>query len=182
MGGYLSQYVPAHTGKVVFATVLVAGAWFMLKPLDDRPGPARTGFAYWTRTRGGDTYSVNWVVTLPLMAAAGLVSGMLGVGGGLLKVPLMVLACRIPMKVAVGTSSLMVGLTALTGLAGHAAAGHFDPRLALPLAAAGFVGAQVGSRVSLSVDKRQLKRAFGYLLVVIAAWMVVSVAAAGGAG
>ncbi len=181
-GGYLSQYVPAHTGKVVFATVLVVGAWFMLKPVNNRPGPARTGFSYWTRTRGDDTYSVNWVATIPLMGAAGLVSGMLGVGGGLLKVPLMVLVCRIPMKIAVGTSSLMVGLTALTGLAGHAAAGHFDPGLALPLAAAGFLGAQVGSRVSLSVDRRHLKRAFGLLLVVIAAWMVVSVAAPGGTG
>ena len=175
LGGYFSQYVPGHVGKVIFAAVLAVGAIFMIRPVAERAEPAKRGFAYWTRTLGGETYSVNWVVTIPLMVLAGGIAGMLGVGGGLLKVPLMVLACRIPMKIAVGTSSLMVGLTALTGLLGHAAAGHFHLQLALPLAAGGFLGAQLGSRVSLSVDKRHLKRAFGVLLVVIAVWMVASV-------
>ena len=175
LGGYFSQYVPAEVGKIVFAGVLVAGAWFMIRPVAERREPPKRGFAYWTRTMGGETYSVNWIATIPLMGLAGGLAGMLGVGGGLLKVPLMVLACRIPMKVAVGTSSLMVGLTALTGLLGHAAAGHLDLRLALPLAIGGFLGAQVGSRVSVRVDKRHLKRAFGVLLVLIAAWMTASV-------
>ncbi len=176
LGGYLSRHVPASAGKLLFAVVIALGAYFMLRPVAGREAPPKRGFAYWYRTMGGEAYSVNWVVTIPLMVLAGFVSGLLGVGGGLLKVPLMVLACRIPMKVAVGTSSLMVGLTALTGLAGHAAAGHFDPGLALPLAAAGFLGAQVGSRVSVSVDKRYLKRAFGVLLLLLAVWMAVSVA------
>jgi len=174
LGGYLSQYVSAEAGKIVFALVILTGAFFMLRPIHPRIEPPKRGRVYWTRTLNHETYSVNWVATLPLMAVAGFVAGMLGVGGGLLKVPLMVLACQIPMKVAVGSSSLMVGLTALTGLLGHGLAGHFDFRLALPLAAAGFLGAQVGPRLSLSVDKRQLQRAFGVLLLGISFWMVVS--------
>lgn len=175
LGGYLSQHVPATAGKLIFAGVIVTGAFFMLRPISPKTDPPKRGRAYWTRTVNGETYGVNWVATLPLMAAAGFVSGMLGVGGGLLKVPLMVLACRIPMKVAVGSSSLMVGLTAFTGLIGQGLAGHFDPRLALPLAAAGFVGAQIGPRFSLSVDKHHLKRAFGVLLLGISMWMALSV-------
>lgn len=175
LGGYLSQYVPAEAGKIVFAGVILTGAIFMLRPIPVRVDAPRRGLAYWTRTLNHETYSVNWVATLPLMAVAGFVAGMLGVGGGLLKVPLMVLACRIPMKVAVGSSALMVGLTALTGLLGHGFAGHFDLRLAVPLATAGLIGAQIGSRFSLSVDKRHLKRAFGLLLLGIAVWMVGSV-------
>ncbi|GAB4278640.1 MAG: sulfite exporter TauE/SafE family protein [Deferrisomatales bacterium] len=175
LGGYLSRYVPAGAGKALFAAVLVVGAFFMLRPVAQRARPPRRGFSYWTRTLRGETYSVNWVVTVPLMAVAGFLAGMLGIGGGLLKVPLMVLACRIPVRVAVGSSSLMVGLTALTGLLGHGAAGHLDPSLVLPLAAAGFVGAQIGSRVSLSVDKRHLKQAFAVLLLGVSIWMAVSV-------
>ena len=76
------------------------------------------------------------------------------------------------MKVAVGSSALMIGITSSLGLAGHAAAGHFDPGLALPLAGAGFVGAQLGSRVSVAVDKRHLKRGFGFLLIAISGWML----------
>lgn len=175
VGGYLSQYVPAEAGKIIFAGVILTGAFFMLRPIAPTAGPPRRGRAYWTRTANGETYSVNWVVTLPLMVIAGSVAGMLGVGGGLLKVPLMVLACRIPMKVAVGSSSIMVGLTALTGLVGQGLAGHFDLRLALPLAVAGFLGAQIGPRFSLTIDKRHLKRAFGVLLLGISIWMVISV-------
>jgi len=174
-GGYLSQYLSAEAGKIVFAGVILAGAFFMLRPVTARVAPPKRGRAYWVRTLNHESYSVNWVATLPLMAVAGFVAGMLGVGGGLLKVPLMVLACQIPMKVAVGSSALMVGFTALTGLLGHGLAGHFDLRLAVPMAVAGFIGAQLGSRISLSVDKRHLKRAFGVLLLGIASWMVVSV-------
>lgn len=174
LGGYLSQYVPEPAAKAIFVGVTVIGAFFMLRPVVERTSPPKNGFRYWNRTLGGESYSVNWIVTLPLMLLAGFVAGMLGVGGGLLKVPLMVLACRIPMKIAVGSSALMVGFTALTGLAGHAVAGHFQPGSALPLAAAGFLGAQVGARVSLTVDKRHLKRAFGVLLLLIAAWMAWS--------
>ncbi len=175
IGGYLSRYVPAETGKLVFAGVLVVSAWFMVHPVDERRGPPTRGFAWWTRTLGERTYSVNWVATVPLMACAGALAGLLGVGGGLIKVPLMTVACGIPLEVAVGSSSLMVGLTALTGLAGHAAAGHFDMGLSLPLAVGGFLGAQVGSRMSVRIDRRYLRPAFGVLLVGIATWMAGSV-------
>ncbi|MDF1551448.1 MAG: sulfite exporter TauE/SafE family protein [Deferrisomatales bacterium] len=175
LGGYLSQYVPAQAGKLVFACVVVVAAFFMLRPLVEQKGPPRRGRAYWTRSLNGESYTVNWLVAEPLMAVAGFFAGMLGIGGGILKVPLMVFVCRIPLKVAVGSSSAMIGLTALTGFLGHGLAGHFDPGLTLPLAAAGFVGAQLGPRVSLAVDKRSLKRAFGVLMIAISAWMIVSV-------
>ncbi len=180
LGGYFSRYVPPQWGKAVFAGVLVGAAWFMIRPSAGHRKPPRRGFAHWTRTMGGETYSVNWVVTIPLMVVAGGIAGLLGVGGGLLKVPLMILACGIPVKVAVGTSSLMVGLTALAGLAGHAAAGHFDPGLALPLAFSGFLGAQIGSRISIRVDRRHLKRWLGVLLIAVAVWMVGSAVRGGG--
>ena len=171
LGGYSSQFISAQGGKLIFAAVIFAGAVFLLRPVVPKAEPPRRGAAYWTGTANGEAYSVNWVATLPLMALAGYVAGMLGIGGGLVKVPLMVAVCRIPLRVAVGSSSLMIGITALTGLAGQGLAGHFDARLALPLAAAGFVGAQVGARLSLSVDKRHLQRAFGVLLLVVAVWM-----------
>ena len=174
LGGYLSQYIAAGVGKGIFATVMVTGAVFMLRPLPTVSREPRHGFPYWTRTLGGDTYSVNWAATVPMMVVVGFLAGLLGVGGGILKIPLLVLVSHVPIKVAVGSSALMIGITSSMGLAGHAAAGHFDPALALPLAAAGFCGAQLGSRVSVAVDKRHLKRAFGVMLIAISFWMVFS--------
>jgi uncharacterized membrane protein YfcA len=110
---------------------------------------------------------------LPLSFAAGIVSGMVGVGGGLIKVPLMVLALGVPMDIAVGSSALMVGLTASGGFAGHLVTGHWDWRMSLILAAAVFVGGQIGSRLTLKVNKAMLKKVFGWFLLVIAGTMVL---------
>lgn len=74
---------------------------------------------------------------------------MVGISGGSFKIPLMVLLCGVPMKIAVGTSSLMVGLTALMGFLGHSIAGHFDWRIALPVAIAGLLGGVVGGKISV---------------------------------
>ena len=96
---------------------------------------------------------------------------MLGVGGGLIKMPALVLLGGVPMKIAVGSSSLMVGITALTGLLGHIIAGHFDPKLAMVLGVAVLAGSQVGARLGVRIDKKRHKKYFGFLLIFIAIWM-----------
>jgi len=102
---------------------------------------------------------------------AGLASGMVGVGGGILKVPMMVLLFGIPMDIAVGSSALMVGITAVGGFAGHVTSGHWDWRASVVLAVAVFVGGQIGSRISLKLDKEKLKKGFGWFLFLIALLM-----------
>ena len=173
-GGLGSVGFSGRTLSVAFAGFIVFAALFMVLPIrtDRASGSSRRGFPHWQRSIGEQHYSVNLLVALPASFAAGLASGLLGVGGGLLKVPLMVLLLGIPMDIAVGSSALMVGITASTGFAGHVAHGHWDWRLSLALAAAVFVGAQIGARFSLRIDKSLLKRAFGWFLVAIAALMV----------
>jgi uncharacterized membrane protein YfcA len=81
----------------------------------------------------------------------------------------------VPMIIAVGSSSLMIGVTALTGFAGHLLRGHFDLRLTLVLATGVLIGSQVGPRFSVKTDPSRLKRYFAGLLVVIAVWLVYGV-------
>ena len=127
----------------------------------------------WRRCVGDQVYSVDLVLALPLSMLAGLVSGMVGVGGGILKVPLLVLLLGVPLDIAIGSSALMIGLTAAGGFAGHLVNGHWDWKHSLVLAAAVFAGGQIGSRISVRVDKRKLKRGFGWFLLVVAALMLV---------
>jgi len=87
----------------------------------------------------------------------------------------MVLLLGVPMKVAVGTSCLMVGITALFGFWGHFFAGQFEPKMALILALVVFAGAQAGSRVSVKVDKILLKKIYALFLFIISVWMVINV-------
>ena len=98
---------------------------------------------------------------------------MVGVGGGIIKVPILVLLLGVPMEIAVGSSALMVGVTAGGGFAGHVLRGHWNWKLSLVLAAAAFVGGQIGSRLTVKVPGRRLKVGFGWFLIVIAATMVI---------
>jgi len=75
-------------------------------------------WGYWLRKFGEEEYSVNLLIGLPLTALAGLMAGLLEIGGGIIKVPLMVLLLGVPMKIAVGISCFMVGITALFGFWG----------------------------------------------------------------
>jgi uncharacterized membrane protein YfcA len=174
VGGYLSAYVAGTGLKLLMAGLLVAaGLCMFLKP-KERSGPQPRRFGFWRRKSGGEEYTVNLWLALPVAAATGLVAGAVGVSGGSFKVPLMVLACGVPMRVAVGTSSVMVAATAAMGLAGHAAQGHFDPRGALLLALVAALGGFVGSRFALKTKPKNLKVLFALTSLAAAAFMALN--------
>jgi uncharacterized membrane protein YfcA len=175
-GGYLSDYIPSYVAKLCFAGVLLIGAYFMYRPVEDRVQP-RTGGHWWNWQRAGvaQPYTINVLILVPIMVLAGFVAGMLGVGGGLIKVPAVVLLGGVPMNIAVGSSSLMVGITALSGLVGHLLQGHFDLKLTAALAAGVLIGSQIGPRLSIKADRAKLKKYFAFLLLVIACWLIYGV-------
>lgn len=173
VGGLGSQWFTGATLSLVFAAVIGVAAVFLIRPMRERRSGARESGSVlvWTRTLGEQTYRVNMALALPFSFLAGALSGLVGVGGGLIKVPLMVLVLGIPMDIAVGSSALMVGVTASGGFAGHLLHGRWDWRLSLVLAAAVFVGGQLGSRLTVKLDKAKLKVGFGWFLLVVAATM-----------
>jgi len=87
---------------------------------------------------------------------AGMLSAMLGIGGGVIKVPILVLVLNLPIHAAVSTSKLMVGITALAGVAGHIAAGTMDWPLALLLLAGTYTGATLSTKILLKTKPRKL--------------------------
>jgi uncharacterized membrane protein YfcA len=131
MAGYYSSFIQVKELKILFILVLVVSGYFMLKPIKEIQDKFinQRKWGYRQRKFGEEEYSVNLIIGLPLSALAGLMAGLLGIGGGVIKVPLMVLLLGVPMKVAVGTSCFMVGLTALFCFWGHFFTGHFEPRL-----------------------------------------------------
>ena len=123
---------------------------------------------------GDNHYIVRLPGLMPVTAVAGFVAGMIGVSGGIFKLPAMVLIGRVPVRVAIGTSSLMVAATATAGLSGHLIGGSFSILAALPLAAAAFVGGRVGSSLSIHVKANSLKIYFAVILLLSSVWMIVS--------
>jgi uncharacterized membrane protein YfcA len=102
---------------------------------------------------------------------AGLVSALLGIGGGLVKVPVMHLVMGVPLRVATATSNLMIGITAAASAIIYLLRGGIDVYVAGPTAVGVFVGASIGSRTVHRIDVRLLRMLFvGVLLVT--AWQM----------
>lgn len=97
-------------------------------------------------------------------AAIGVFSALLGVGGGLIMVPFMVLALGLEQHTAEGTSLLAIVPIALIGVVSHRAEGHGSLRMAAFLAVGGVVGAYLGARLALRLDDDVLEAVFGALL------------------
>jgi uncharacterized membrane protein YfcA len=104
---------------------------------------------------------------------AGVVSALLGVGGGIVKVPLMHLVMRVPLKVATATSNLMIGVTASASAIVYLMRGGIDPLVAGPTAVGVFAGAMVGSRVAQRIDVRLLRLLFVAVLALTAVQMTL---------
>jgi uncharacterized membrane protein YfcA len=109
-------------------------------------------------------------------AGAGVLSALLGIGGGIVKVPLMHLAMGVPLRVAAATSNLMIGITAAASAVIYLLRGEIDPYVAGPTAIGVFVGATIGSRVAHRVPLRYLRLLFVAVLLYTAVQMIVRAA------
>ena len=168
IGGYLSGTIGAGVLKGVLVVVLLFSSYLLLRPvrrLGYRPSSGRRGVL---RHLDGRDYRVNLGALIPATGLAGLLAGMEGISGGVLKVPTMVLLGGVPVDIAVATSEFMVSITATTGLLGHLLSSRLDLAFALPLAVAASVGGQVGARLTSRVSQGGLKRLLAGALLLAA--------------
>jgi uncharacterized membrane protein YfcA len=109
---------------------------------------------------------------LPLTFIAGGVSGMLGIGGGILKVPAMDMVMKIPFKVSSATSNLMIGVTAAASAGVYFIRGDVNPFIAAPVAMGVLIGATVGTRLMMRTRSTLIRRVFIVVLVLVAIQML----------
>jgi uncharacterized membrane protein YfcA len=105
---------------------------------------------------------------LGVMFAAGVVSGMFGIGAGVLKVLALERSMNLPMKVATATSNFMIGVTAAAGAGVMLAAGYVNPVVAAPVALGTAAGAYLGSRVLPSLRNRTVRIIFLPVILALA--------------
>jgi uncharacterized protein len=118
---------------------------------------------------GGPSSSSYVIRNVPLglfaSSGAGIMSGLLGIGGGVIKVPLMNLAMGVPLKVASATSNLSIGLTASASALIYFSRGDINPFVVAPVALGVLLGAQMGSRLMGRIDSHWIKKIFVFLLL-----------------
>ena len=182
-GAFLAGILHGPWLYVIFGGMLAASAVAMLLRLGDSDRPVPPD-AWADRLQLHGSYfdesqhrAVEYRVThtrlgLFLMYLAGAVSGLLGIGSGVLKVPAMDLAMRIPIKVSTATSNLMIGVTAAASAGVYFARGDVDPFIAAPVALGVVLGAVAGSRVLARIDNRLLRIVFVAILLFVSAQMI----------
>jgi len=174
VGGFAAHLFTGVTLKVALSILLFIAGVAMLLPEKQGRKTADTRRGSWNLEAGGNTYVVDLKVAVPLTLATGFFSGMVGISGGSFLMPLMVVGCGVPVRVAVGTATAMLAATALAGFAGNALHGGFSPALAIPAAVAAVVGGILGGRVALKTKPKSLKTISGLLTIVAAILMLVN--------
>jgi uncharacterized membrane protein YfcA len=110
------------------------------------------------------------------MYGAGLISALLGIGSGVLKIPAMDSALRLPIKVSSATSNLMIGVTACASAGVYFLRGDIVTAVAGPIALGSVVGALLGARVLMAISSERIRLVFVLVLVALAALMVLGAA------
>ncbi len=172
-GGRAAAFVPGAVLLAAFAVMMLATAAAMIRGrrtiVPERPH--------------GELPVLHVLVE---GAVVGLVTGMVGAGGGFLVVPALVLLGGLPMPAAVATSLLVIAMKSFAGLAGYLAVVEIDWALAGAVTAAAVVGSLAGGRLGRAVPQDALRRAFGWFVLAMGTFVLVqqlpAVLAAGVAG
>ncbi|GGK94032.1 UPF0721 transmembrane protein [Sphaerisporangium melleum] len=159
-GGLIGPHLPEALLLAAFAAMMIATAIAMIR--DRRTPVARP---------------LRRELPVPQVIAegigVGLVTGLVGAGGGFLVVPALVLLGGLPMGVAVGTSLLVIAMKSLAGLAGYLVSTPVDWSLALPVTAAAVTGGLIGGGFAGRVDAERLRKAFGWFVLAMGAFVLI---------
>ena len=180
-GAYLVTRTPTSLIAIIFGVVLIYSAYASLrKPpvilADDPPDHLATMLRLdgsYPGREGERSYHVHNVPAgFGLMYIAGVLSGLLGIGSGAVKVLAMDQAMRIPFKVSTTTSNFMIGVTAAASAGIYLSRGYIDPALAMPVMLGVLAGALAGARILPQAKARTLRIAFSILIGALAIEMI----------
>ncbi|NDV79021.1 sulfite exporter TauE/SafE family protein [Dysgonomonas sp. 511] len=183
IGAIVAMYLDKMYIALIFGVVLIFSAVrSVMKKEDDidfsAPGDKlgvvlKLNGSYPTKDGKIEKYNVHNVVGgYSLMTLAGVLSGLLGIGSGALKVLAMDTAMKIPFKVSTTTSNFMVGVTAAASAVVYLQRGYIDPGLAMPIVVGVLIGAFFGSRILPKTNVKKLRLLFSVVIFVLAISMI----------
>ena len=186
-GAFLTLFLSEFALYFLFGIIVAYTAVYMLRTREgarERAAIARPESAFSTRLKLSSYYFdqedqavYRYRVDRPVEGfsvgvVAGAISGLLGVGGGFVKVPAMNTLMRVPMKVAVATSNFMLGVTAAASAFIYYSRGIVDPTLAAMIIVGAFLGTSVGTRILERTPAKTIRATFAVVLVGIAVAMI----------
>lgn len=181
VGASIAANIPTSIIAVIFGIVLIYSAYLSSQsrhdtPSNDRPDPLATRLRMngkYPAPQGLQSYHVHSVPTgFSLMFVAGVLSGLLGIGSGAVKVLAMDQFMRIPFKVSTTTSNFMIGVTAAASAGVYLNRGYIDPGLAMPVILGVLLGSLFGTHVLVSAKTQFLRLIFSTVIIALAIEMI----------
>jgi len=183
-GALATQIVPRRTFDALFGVVLISvSAYIALRPTLSAAGrwwrPQPNTYRSLTDAEGNRySYGFNWQTGVGISFLVGLFASFLGLGGGIIHVPVMVAVLGFPAHIAVATSHFILIFTSLAATLVHVATGSLSgdwPKV-IPLAAGAVVGAQVGARLSQRLPEKAIVRLLALALFTVGIRLLVAAA------
>lgn len=181
-GALLAAHTPTRALAMLFGLVLLQSAWQVVRSRADAERPIRCdSFTEWLHL-GGLYHSSDGILPYQAMRAkagfammyvAGLVSGLLGIGSGALKVIAMDRIMGLPFRVSTATSSFMIGVTGVASAAIYLKRGYIHPMIALPVMLGVLLGSMIGAQLLPRLPVRLLRRIFAIAVAIIAIQMIL---------
>jgi uncharacterized membrane protein YfcA len=185
LGGYYVVRVSPEALRVLFAGLLAYTAYNMARKAGQEAATTDETYVHVPAdatkdqlddhlNNGRVPYTIKHLEAgMAASLVAGGISGLLGVGGGIIKVPVMRLAMGVPMRVAIATSNFMIGVTAATSALIYYSRGMISLYITAPAALGVLLGAQIGTRVSRRVNVRALTWLFVVMMIVTGIQMII---------
>jgi uncharacterized membrane protein YfcA len=186
LGAWIAPALPAAAISGLFGAVLLYGAYQATRRTRDTPpaaasdrlaGMLHLDGSYPARDGTVDYRPQRVAAGFAVMTIAGILTGLLGAGSGLVKVLALDQVMGLPFKVAATTSSFMIGVTAAAAAGVHLSRGNIDPVIAMPIALGVLAGTFLGARVLPGAKPHRLRLLFAALLAAVGIQMIYSSAA-----
>ncbi|MDG6905086.1 MAG: sulfite exporter TauE/SafE family protein [Nitrososphaerota archaeon] len=165
LGGAWSNFVDTDIILWLFVLLLIVGGGRMVYTQWERNSPVERKLEW--------SNAFLYVVIVLFSFGVGILSGLLGVGGGILIVPFLIFAYKVPAKIAAGTTGFIVIFSSLFGVVGHSAFGHLDFFLILGAAATVSLGAFLGAKFMSKTKIEWIKPGFGVIMLAFAFQLIV---------
>jgi uncharacterized membrane protein YfcA len=180
VGALIAVYTPTNTIAMMFGSILIFSAAMTLRKKNQEALTKGSKLSYllklnsnYPTKEGIVEYKLKNVgAGFSIMAIAGVLSGLLGIGSGALKVLAMDSTMRIPFKVSTTTSNFMIGVTAAASAVVYLQRGYMDPGLAFPVILGVLGGAFTGSKLLTRIDPKALRLIFCLAITFVAVEMI----------
>ena len=170
LGAFLSYKESSFYLKILFAIILLFSSFLLLL---DKNAKSVFKFGIWKRKVGNISYEMNAILSIIPVSLAAFLAGMIGISGGGLIVPILIILGGVPLRISMGTNTFLVFVSSSMGFFGHVINGPINWKLCFIFALAIIIGSQIGSHMHVKVKEKHLKYGLSLILSFAAIWMII---------